>query len=222
MTDRLKIYNGALLLCGERSIASLTVNEEGRRLLDEVWNDNGVRYCLEQGQWRFAIRTSMLTYDTAIEPSFGYPRAFAKPTDWAVTAAVCSDEFFAQPLLRYSDEAQFLYANEDEIYVKYVSDDSAFGGDLGKWPASFTEYVKAYFASKIIFKLATSEETRTRLLGRTVDGRDGILGQAKLTAKNRDAMADPTKFAAQGGWTRARYRRGSTFSDGGSSSNLIG
>ena len=44
-TDRLKLYNGALTIIGERSIASLTTNEESRRLLDNQWNDGAVRYC---------------------------------------------------------------------------------------------------------------------------------------------------------------------------------
>ena len=59
--SRLQIYNDALLLLGQRGIATLDVNEEGRRLLDTVWNGagvgaGGVEACLEQGQWKFARR----------------------------------------------------------------------------------------------------------------------------------------------------------------------
>lgn len=223
MTTRLALYNGALLLCKERSLASLSESAEPRRLLDEVWNDGGVRYCLEQGQWRFAMRTSKLTYDTAIEPAFGYRRAFAKPSDWVATSAVCADEYFTEPLLRYSDEDQFIFSDIDDIYAKYVSDDGAFGTDYGKWPQSFAEYVKTYFASRICYKLG-GKDIITLLHGRAIDGRDGLLARNLLIAKNRDAMADPTRFAAQGGWTRSRgrYARGGRFEDGGSSSNLIG
>ena len=217
-TDRLKIYNGALLICGSRSIASLSVNEEARRLLDEVWNDDGVRNCLQSGQWKFAMRTSKFTYDTGITTAFGYRRAFVKPSDWIVTSAVCSDEYFRQPLTRYNDEAGVWYADEDEIYVKYVSDHADYGSDLSLWPANFTQYVKTYFASRIAFKL-TSDKTLVDKL----HGRNSLLDMALKEARNSDAMADPTKFMPQGGWTKARMGWGTgSWNDGGSHGSLIG
>ena len=72
MTDRLSIYNDALLLCGERGLASLTENTEPRRLLDQVWNNEGVIKCLELGQWHFAMRGVQVDYDPDLEPSYGY------------------------------------------------------------------------------------------------------------------------------------------------------
>jgi hypothetical protein len=48
--------------------------------------------------------------------------AFAKPTDWVDTSAVCQDEYFRVPLLQYADEVGYWFADLDEIYVKYVSD----------------------------------------------------------------------------------------------------
>jgi hypothetical protein len=81
-TDRLKIYNGALLLCGEKELASLSENREPRFLLDLVWNDNGVRFCLEQAQWHFAMRSSQLRLRPGVAPDWGYSRASreARPT----------------------------------------------------------------------------------------------------------------------------------------------
>ena len=216
-TTKLKIYNGALMLCEARSIASLSVNEEARRLLDEVYDDGGVRYCLEQGQWRFAMRTSKFSYDTGITPSFGYRRAFAKPVDWVNTSAVCSDEYFNSPLLAYTDEAGFWYSDLDEIYVKYVSDHVDFGLNFALWPYSFTEYVKAYFASKIAGKIAANEKIVAALIGR-----GGILENSHLTAKNRDAMAEPTKFPPRGSWVQARTGNGGDWRDGGNRNQLIG
>lgn len=224
-TDRLKIYNGALRLCRARAIASLTVNEEARRLLDNVWNDGGVRYCLERGQWRFAMRATMLTPDPAVTPSFGYPNAYPKPTDWIDTSAVCQDEFFNTPLTQYADEVGYWFASINPIYVKYVSDDPLFGSNLSNWPVSFTEYVKAYFASQIVGKLAQDESVVSALLGPKRDGTGGIVQSTLVTAKNRDAMAGPTTFPAQGSWTRARMGRGGRrgpLGDGGSPGSLIG
>lgn len=215
-TTRLLIYNGALLKCGARSIASLTVNEEPRRLLDEVWNDGGVRNCLQSGQWKFAMRSSKFTYDTAITPAWGYRRAVAKPSDWVVTSALCTDEYFRQPLLQYSDEAGYWYSDHDDIYVRYVSDHANFGGDMSLWPANFTEYVKTYFASRIVFKL-TSDKT----LADAMNKRNGLLDQALKTARSSDAMADPPKFFPTGSWNRAR-QGGYSGNDGGNPGSLIG
>ncbi|HEX6992381.1 MAG TPA: hypothetical protein VF151_10865 [Gemmatimonadales bacterium] len=222
-TTRLALYNGALLLCGVRQIANLSVNEEPRKLLDYAWNGDGtngaIRACLEQGQWIFAKRAAQLNYDTAIEPSWGYKRAFAKNTDWVATSAVCCDEYFNVPLTAYSDEAGFLYADYDTIYVKYVSDAATYGGDLSRWPMSFAEYVKAWLASKIIYKVSSSQERRDELLHPNT----GILERARINALNRDAMAKPVRWPARGTWSKARQGRGSRdWYDGGNRNRLIG
>lgn len=219
-TDRLKLYNGALTIIGERSIASLTTNEESRRLLDNQWNDGAVNFCLQQGQWRFATRASKFHYETAVEPQFGYPRAFAKPTDWQATAAVCSDEFFRVPMTRYSDETGFWFADLDDIYVKYISSDENYGNNLAIWPPAFTEYVKVYLASKIVMKL-TNDKDRMLMITKP---RSGLLAEALTTAKSMDAQGDPPKFPAQGSWSRSRMggRARGPLRDGGNSGSLIG
>lgn len=222
-TTRLKLYNGALLLCGERSIASLSEEREPRRLLDIVWDKGGVRYCLEQGQWQFAMRTQQIDQDPDVDTTFGYNNAFTKPDDWVATSALCQDERFAVPLLEYADELQNWYSDITPIYVKYVSDDANFGGNLAIWPNSFVDYVEAYFASQIIYKLNADAERINRLMGRPGDIKGGELARRYTIAKNRSAMTQPTMFAAQGTWNgsrRGRYR--GPMGDGGSSGNLIG
>lgn len=215
-TDRLKIYNGALLICGERSLASLTENREPRRLLDEVWQDGGVKYCLEQGQWKFAMCASMFEADTSYTASFGYTNRFQKPDDWVDTCGVCQDEFFKVPLLSYADEQGAWFANLNPIYVRYQSNGADYGMNLAAWPFSFTEYVKAHFAEKIIRKLPGGKDKIADVVRAEKE--------ARLVAKNRDAMADPTKRAAQGSWTRSRqgWGRGGPMGDGGNSGSLIG
>lgn len=215
-TSRLKLYNGALLICAQRSVASLTVNEEARRLLDEVWDDGGVKYCLEQAQWKFAMRTSKFDYDTTITPDFGYVRAFAKPSDWVLTSALCSDEYFKSPVTEYADEAGYWFADLNEIYVRYVSDHDNFGNDLSRWPASFTEYVKSYFAWRIIHKLPGGSLEKISEVEKTSK-------RQLLFAKNRDAMAGPAQFPARGFWLNSRLGRGSFNRDRGTRhGNLIG
>lgn len=211
-TTKLKLYNGALQLIGERALASLSEEREPRRQLDLAWDDGAQRACLEQGQWRFATRTVRLDHDPALDPEFGYTYAFSKPSDWCCTAAVTNDEYFNSPLLQYSDEAGYWYADIDPIYVKYVSDDAAFGGDYSLWPPAFTEYVKAYLCEKIVrtFKPDMVNEIT------------GLLKQRRLEALNRDAMGSPTKFPPAGSWLRSRMNGSPSGQDRGSRGRLIG
>ena len=223
MSDRLSLYNDALLLCGERSLASLTENREPRYLLDQVWEHNGVTFCLEQGQWFFAMRTAQTDYDPDVEPPFGYNRAFSKPVDWVLTSSLCSDEFFREPLTRYTDEAGYWYSDLDTIYVRYVSNDEADGLNLAGWPESFHQYVAAYFASLVILKIS-NDDRRVAILTNPTNPRASLLGRRLLLAKSRCAMAEPTKFAAQGNWSSSRLggwpRR--NWDGGNTGGNLLG
>jgi len=213
MTDRLSIYNSALIICAERTLASLTENREPRRNLDLVFDNGGIDACLEKGQWKFAMRAVRLDFDPAITPDFGYRRAFTIPTDWVLTSAVCSDEYFTAPLLGYSKEVSNWFADVDEIFVKYVSNDTAFGNDLSLWPATFTDYVAAHFAAKIIFKLTSDEKKR-----------ESVIKWEKrqlTTAKSKDAMSGPQQFPAPGVFVTSRYHLRSR-RDRGSRGRLLG
>jgi hypothetical protein len=213
-TTRLQVYNAALRFCKERRLASLTEEGKARRLLDGVWDDSGVEECLEMAQWNFATRSGMLDYSPSIEPDFGYRRAFTKPTDWLLTSAVCSDEFFKVPLLQYVDEGEYWYADLDTIYVRYVSSDDSYGLNLGKWPASFKNFVAADFASKIITSLTNDME----MVGTVYKLRE----KALITAKSRDAMANPTQMPPEGSWSASRRAGRASRRDRGNRGNLIG
>jgi hypothetical protein len=217
---RLELYNNALMLCGERFLASLTEEREPRRLLDQVFNTNGVNYCLEQGQWWFAMRTVMIDVDPSLSPDFGYRNAFTKPTDWLATSAVCSDEYFNTPLTRYADERANWYADITPIYVKYISNDSAFGGDLAQWPATFCDYAAAYFAGRIIGKL-TGDKADQRAILFGPPGQ-GLIRETLHIAKSKAAMTQPTQWPAQGSWSRARQGSRSGRYDRGNRGGLIG
>lgn len=215
MTDKLSLYNDALLLAGERFLGTLTEEREPRRLLDKVWDNGGVNTCLEMGQWNFAMRSIQIDYDSGVEPAWGYARAFQKPTDWLVTSAVCTDEFFRVPLLRYWDEGGYWYSDLDTLYVRYVSNDPGYGMNMGNWPDSFREFVAEHFCSKVVLKLSNSEQRLKDSIER--------LKEKKKHALSRAAMAQPTSYPPRGSWSNARqrfpYRRDGGNSGGG---NLIG
>lgn len=223
MTDRLRLYNGALLLAGDRQLSSLSENREPRHLLDLVWNDGGVAYCLEQAQWHFAMRAARFDYNPSVQPDFGFQRAFDKPTDWVNTSGVFQDEYMTTPLTQYADEISYWFAERDEIFVKYVSNDTTYGMDLSRWPATFVDYVKAYFASRIVHKLPGGADRIQFLMGPPGHPNRGWLHQTLLIAKNKAAMALPATFPTRGTWAAARFRGSNrTRWDGGNLSQLIG
>ena len=130
MPSKLTIYNGALTVLGERKLADLTENREPRYKLDDVWDNDLIRRVLQMGQWNFAKRTVELESSPSVTPSFGYQFAFDKPSDFVRTIGVAHDEYFNIPITRYSDEASWLFCDQEKIYVAYVSDDTQWGADL--------------------------------------------------------------------------------------------
>lgn len=195
MATKLGVFNSALLIAGERNLSSLTEAREPQRLLTQSWDGGAVNYCLEQGQWNFATRASKLNYDPSITPSFGLSRAIKKPQDHVRTVGLCSDEYFSAPV-SYLEEQNYWYADLDEIYVRYVSSDVAYGNDLSLWPQTFTEYVAAYLCSQIIHRLTSDKVERDRIYG---------LSKRRLEdAKVKDALAESVQFLRRGSWVRAK------------------
>lgn len=213
-TTRLLLYNAAILKLGERQLSSITENREPRRVLDIVWDTGAVDFVLEQGLWNFAMRTVELTYSPSSTPAFGYAKAFDKPTDWIRTAALCRDEYFKAPLNEYSDEAGFLFADLDTIYVKYVSNDVEYGGDLSLWPQSFVKYVAAYLASETARRITHHEGKVEKL--------EDEAGELLKQARSKDAMNEAAGFLPRGSWSRARRGGRGGRNDRGNPGSLVG
>jgi hypothetical protein len=214
MTTKLRLYNSALRYCRERFLSSLSEDREPRRLLDNVYDDGGIDACLEEGLWKFAIRTVRLDFDPDITPDFGYRRAFSKPTDWVKTAGVCSDEYFDTPLTRYSHENDYWYADIDEIYVQYVSKDGAYGYDLSLWPKTFTDFVAAHFALEIVSKLTSNADTIIHV--------EKMYDKNIRKAKSKDAWNQPQKFPPPGRWVSSRGNTLGRTRDRGNRGSLLG
>ncbi len=196
MTDRLSLYNKALLYCSETPLASLADDAVARHVLDAVWDGGAVAKILEEGYWNTALRTLELDFDTDVEPPFGYARAFRHPDDLIRVNALTTDPYLTEPLLRYLDEAGYWYADVDCLYVSYVSEDPAFGGDLARWPASLAEAAARWLASVAAhgFNKAEAQIQRMELAAE----------RAFTVARSRDAMNQPTRFPPAGRWTTAR------------------
>jgi hypothetical protein len=197
-TSRLSLYKNALLACGLRGITSLSENRESRRVLDTVWDDGAVEYCLEQGFFRFSIRTQQRTYDPSIDPDFGYQYAYPKPDDYIRTYSLCSDENLSCPIINYADEDGYWFTDFDTIYVQYVSDDDEFGFNYSAWPQTFTTFVELYLASMVCERLTQSTSKKEKI--------DKDLKRARIDARSKDVMNNPARFLHRGSWSNARSR----------------
>ena len=180
---KLALYSAALRHIGERKLASLSENREPRRVLDDAY-DQVVAECLEAGQWHFAIRTVKIDSSPSLTPAFGWSYGFDKPEDWVRTAGISSTEKFDPPLSRFIDETDYWMADVDPIYVRFVSKDTEFGMDLGRWPPGFTRFVELSLALAVCERL-----TQNGAKGETL-ARD--LKRAKRDALGKDAMNGAT------------------------------
>lgn len=199
-TSRLQLYNGALVNhLGQRPLASLTENQPSRRYLDTAWNNDAVKWCLEQGQWKFAMRSAQVDYSPSVEPGFpGLQYAFNLPDDHVRLAGVFQDQTMKVPYLDYRVEAGFMWGNLETMYIRYVSDDEDYGGDFSLWPQSFVELVEIHLAAKVAKPLTQDDNLQDKLEAK----RDK---RVLLIAKSHDAMEDPTRFPATGSWVKSRF-----------------
>lgn len=195
MTSKLEVYNDALSNIGERPLLTLSEARDPRRKLDAQW-DRGVSYCLGRGLWNFAMRAVVIDASDIVDPTFGYDNAFEKQSDWIRTAVLSSSETFDPPLLDYSDENGYWYANCNPLYAQFVSSDGDYGGDLSQWPESFAEYVGIYLARKICMGISSAESRLEALIK--------LEKRALATARSEDAMNQAPGFPPTGTWARSR------------------
>lgn len=210
--DQLSLYNGALRVLGERRLANLTENTEPRRVLDDIWNDDIVRYCLEQGFWYFAMRTTKAEYDPGYTADFGHAYRFGKDDDYVNTASICSDEYFSSPLADYDDEDGYIYASISPIYFKFVSDGSDYGRNYVRWPKVFVDYVHKEMALRALPRITTSKAKK--------DDVESDRNKALSIAKSKEAMKQPPRFPPMGRFASARL--GGSFTRDRRGSSLIG
>jgi hypothetical protein len=213
---QLSLYNGALRLLGQTRLAALTETVESRRVLDDIWDDGAVDFCLAQGDWNFATRTVRIEINTAIEPDFGFQNAFDKPSDWRRTTTVSADEYLRMPLTNpeFVDEQQYWFADISPLYVRYISNDSSYGGDYSVWSESFKDMAEAYLSWKASPRLIQNEKGRDRA------EKDYL--RARRLARSNDSLAEGVKFPPQGIWAGSRSGGGGRRRDRGRRNSLIG
>src|SRR5512142_336001 len=179
MADRLAIYRGALRLLGPSNLASLTEDRPEKLALDGAWQDS-VDYMLEQGMWNFAIRTVQLQPDEDIEPLFGFDYAYSKPTDWVRTVSISYEAALREGILEFEDETAYWHTSFNPIYIRYVSNDEAYGWNIGAWRQSFSKALEAYLAFECGLPIAADRGNRNDVFT--------LFKQRLQDAKTKDAV----------------------------------
>lgn len=199
MTNKLSLWNGCLGALGHNRLSDTGDGVEAARELTVV-HDQVVAECLAAGSWNFATETIEAAADTGITPEFGFPKVFAKPSDWVRTVGISEDEYFSLPLLHYYDDDTFWSADSTPIYVRYVSDDTGLGLDIARWPANFTRFVELELAARTCMRITQNASM--------LEGVEERRDKARRRALNFDAMnsAQPA-FPPPSGWTMARGGR---------------
>lgn len=191
---KLGLYNGALLILGERKLSSLSEAREPRRALDDAY-DSAIEYGLSRGFWNFAMRAIQVDSSASVTPTFGFNYAFTKPSDFVRLYNFGSTETFDPPLMTVVDEPNYWFANVDPLYVKYVSNDNAYGGDTSIWSETYADYIMTRLAIK----------TCKRITGKAPDTDMFALEKKALAvARSQDAMDEPPGFPPRGTWVNSR------------------
>lgn len=194
MTSKLQIYNDALLVLGERRINSLNDRSPSRLELDAAY-DQTIAFVLEDGYWNFAMRSVLIDPTPSLEPSFGYSHGFQKPEDWVRTHSFSASENFDPPLLDVRDENGIWYAHVDPLYLRYVSNDPAYGRDLSLWPQTVATFGAHELAKRTCKRITGEDFTEKQLLAHK---------RARGAALSRDAMNEPPAFPPRGSWANSR------------------
>lgn len=197
MTTQLIVFNIALGALGERKAITTSDATEPVRRLTEIWDAGARDYCLEQGHWKFAMAEAKLTKSGTEIPTFGLRNAFAKPTNYIRLSELCSDENFRNPIVHYRERGQFWYADDENLYIRYVSNATTLGYDIANWPESFTLFVAYYLAQQAADRINPDKQQRM----------DALFLEAKTNALAKDAVAGPTQFPPQGNWLSVRFDR---------------
>ncbi len=199
MPTKLSLYNQALSHMKATRLAAVDEDVENRHALD-VHYDDALRFLIEQGFWKFAMRTVEITYDPDVAPAFGFSRAFNIPDDLVTVYQVSASDQLTPPLERWIRESNLFWADVDPIYVRYVSNsDDGYGYDLDTWSARFILAFTYELAWRTQPSIAGSSESMVERLEK-----DKV--KYLLEALAYEALKEPAERPPVGNWVRSRFR----------------
>lgn len=169
MATKLGIFRSVHLLVKQNPVG-MTVSDDDQMVNTiNLAYDAAIAHLLEQGLWNFATRTVQAEASDDISSQFGFNFVFEKPADYAGRlVALSANEYFRPPLQHYHEDGGlegYFFADNDPLYIRYISNSSDYGLNLGAWPASFTravEYEIAYRVAPHITNMSAAEKEELR------------------------------------------------------------
>lgn len=210
MTTKLALVEKACRHTGQERPVTLADDTHPLREILAVY-DETLAEALEGGLWIWALRTVQITYDPDIDPEFGRTYGYTLPDDFVRIANINNSEIFsANGELDYdlTGPGHTLYADEASFYLRYVSNDTDYGMNLGAWPETFAEGVGYALAYRSALPIAKDRGDRNDLM--TLAER--WYGKAKI----RNAVDERVKPKPTGRLLRSRFanpRRGGSLRD---------
>ncbi|MEO1159241.1 MAG: hypothetical protein AAFW74_02150 [Pseudomonadota bacterium] len=201
-TTKLEIYQRAILHCKQTPVTSLGENNEARRLCDLHYAPM-LQSLMEAGFWTHAMRTARITENDSITPAFGYAYVHDIPADFVRKYSVSASETLDPPLDYHSDgsayliEGGYLWSDVTPHYLRYTSNDAAYGLDLGRWPERLTEAACTELACRIAPKLTGSSELQGNLMS--------LKALALGKANTFEALQQPAQAGRPGRWVSDRF-----------------
>lgn len=192
------IYNDALIIMGLDEITTNTDDSNRRTKLDRVLDSGIVSEMLEDTGWIFSTTSTKSQYDPSVEPAWGYRRAHQKPTDMHRIDGIFYDEYMQQPLKQYKDEGDWIFTDQDEYYLQYISD--SFLVNPSSWPT--------YFKRLIAGRMANDASPSLRNEGADFLIANAIYEKRKSSAMSNDAMQSPPRMLSNGKWSGSRFKGG--------------
>lgn len=162
---------------------------------------------LEDGYWRFAIKTVVLTA-TVDTPSDGYAYVFDRPADWLRTFHIYEDGDSTQSGFDFRDEGEQFHANYSPIALRYVS--KTLGLDAAQWSGPFEEAVLARLALREAMEAPGTA-------GAVIAALAGVAERKEKQARSNDDTRErplvnlPSRFVSGrygGGWGRSFREQG--------------
>lgn len=200
MTTELKLKNLALgTFIGTERLTTLTDDVPARYALDAVYTDV-LKLMLKRGIWLFALKTAELTKEVTA-PTYHRQNAYAKPDDFVRLSRIGVDARMDAELMNYRQDGDYFYADQDPIFMQYVSDDSDYGGDLARYPEAYTQAVAAELAYQSLLPISKDRGDRADLYK--------LKAQALDLSRRQDAVDEPVKSQPSGRLVRSRVGYGS-------------
>lgn len=192
-----KIYNDALLVLGLDGITTNNDDSNRRTKLDRTLDSDLVADILEDTGWTFALTSAKSTYNSSLEPEWGYQRVHEQPTDLHRISGLFLDEYMNSPLKDYKDEGDYFFCGYDDIFIQYVSTDWLTTPD--NWPAAFKRLIAARMAKDAVNSLQKEGAANPADVNEEYKRR-------RSEAMSIDAVSAPPRRLANGNWNSARFR----------------